>query len=372
MKTTALCFGLLALGADARLKDLAKKLRREARGGSAVDFDVAPSGGSSGKNRTTTEQDYWKQWNDFQDMTGNNYLTQAEHDDRYEIFKDNIDIINRHNSQGLSWWLGVTPFADLTAQEFKDQIVGGCTMTDDRPRKETILDASDNPDRIDWVEQGKVTPVKNQGQCGSCWAFSTTGAVEARYAIKTGQLNSLSEQELVDCAGDEGNNGCRGGLMDYGFEYVQQESGLCLENEFPYDAKTETMKCEQKRSQCTHYDPIEGYTDVQKYSTEQLEAALKDGPVSIAIEADQTAFQLYKGGVLKGRCGHKLDHGVLAVGYDNTGTDHFWKVKNSWGPSWGEQGYIRLCKDCNANCSGIGNRCQGQCGLLGQPSFPKV
>jgi len=366
----ALCLGLLALGADARLKDLAKKLRKERLGSNQ--FDVDPSGGSSGdvKNRTTTEDDYWKQWNEFQDMTGNHYLTQSDHDNRFEIFKDNIDIINRHNAQGLSWWLGVTPFADLTADEFKKKIVGGCTLPDDKVRNELTLDASDNPASIDWTTQGVVTPVKNQGQCGSCWAFSTTGAVEGRVAKATGKLNSLSEQELVDCGGVDGNNGCRGGLMDYGFEYVIQQKGLCLEADFPYDAKTETRLCDTKRSACQHYDNISGYHDVTKDSTEQLEAALVQGPVAIAIEADQTAFQLYKGGVLSGRCGKKLDHGVLAVGYDNRGSTHSWKVKNSWGPSWGENGYIRLCKDCNANC--IGNRCQGQCGLLGSASYPTV
>jgi len=320
-------------------------------------------------NRTTTEHDYWRQWEDFRDMSGKKYLTQSHHDERFEIFKNNIDKINRHNSQGHTWWMGVTQFADLTADEFKEQIVGGCTLPENKERKELGVEAdlSDNPTSIDWTTQNVVTPVKNQGQCGSCWAFSTTGAVESAYAIKNGQLNSLSEQELVDCAGSEGNNGCRGGLMDYGFEYVKKENGLCKESEFPYDAKTETRKCNQLRSQCQHYDPITGYYDVKKSSTDDLEEALTKGPVSVAIEADQTVFQLYKGGVITGRCGAKLDHGVLAVGYDNSQSNgHWWKVKNSWGATWGEQGYFRLCKDCGAN------RGQGQCGILESASQPTV
>jgi len=316
--------------------------------------------------RTTTEEDYWKQWEDFRDMSGKKYLTQSHHDDRFEIFKDNIDKINRHNAKKLSWEMGVTPFADMTADEFKSEIVGGCTLERKANKVKVFRDVSSNPTAVDWTTQGKVTDVKNQGQCGSCWAFSTTGAVESRYAIKYGTLTPLSEQELVDCAGSEGNNGCRGGLMDYGFEYVEKEHGLCTETAFPYDAKTEKLQCNSKRSACTHMDPITGYKDVQKNSSDQLETALTQGPVSIAIEADQSAFQLYKKGILSGRCGTKLDHGVLAVGYSNEGQDHFWKVKNSWGPNWGEDGYIRLCKDCNAN------RGAGECGLLGQPSYPTV
>jgi len=317
--------------------------------------------------RTTTEEDYWKQWEDFRVMSEKKYLTQSHHDERFEIFKDNIDKINRHNAKGLTWEMGVTIFADLSPEEFKRDIVGGCTL-DRKPTKVHVFeDTSSNPSSIDWVTRGKVTPVKNQGQCGSCWAFSTTGSVEARYAISTGKLNSLSEQELVSCAGAQGNNGCRGGLMDYGFEYVIAQKGLCSEASFPYDAVTEKLQCSSKRSKCgDHIDTISSYQDVQHNSSDQLETALAQGPVSIAIEADQSAFQLYTKGILMGTCGKKLDHGVLAVGYNNEGTDHYWKVKNSWGPNWGEQGYIRLCKDCGMN------RGAGQCGLLGQPSYPVV
>jgi len=360
---TAFAIGLFALGSEARVTGSLFQQPNQPAGSHQMTFGGSTS--TAPKNRTTTEEDYWKQWLEFKEMTGRGYLTATEHNDRYEIFKDNIDIINRHNSKNLSWWLGVTPFADLTGDEFKEKIVGGCTMTR-QERDEHFLGELNNPASVDWVTQNKVTPVKNQGQCGSCWAFSTTGAVESRYAIANGKLNSLSEQELVDCAGSEGNNGCRGGLMDYGFEYVQQEKGLCLENEFPYDAKTETFKCNQKRSQCQHYDPISGFKDVPQRNSQELENALTQGPVSVAIEADQTAFQLYRGGVLTGKCGAKLDHGVLAVGYDNTGATHSWKVKNSWGPNWGENGFIRLAKDMNLN------RGQGQCGILMSASYPTI
>merc|ERR1719461_2406834 len=261
--------------------------------------------------------------------------------------------------------MGVTPFAHLTAEEFKEQIVGGCTLPKRDESNVELLKTDNVPDAIDWVARGKVTPVKNQGQCGSCWAFSTTGSIEVRYAIAKNQLNELSEQELVDCAGAEGNNGCNGGLMDYGFQYVEMEHGLCSESSYPYEARTETYMCSSKRGACgTHYDPITNYVDVRQRSTSEMEAALATGPVSVAIEADQSAFQLYNGGVLTGQCGDRLDHGVLAVGYGSDGYNDFWKVKNSWGANWGESGYIRLCRNCNAN------RGMGQCGILGQPSYP--
>jgi len=320
-------------------------------------------------NRTTTAEDYWKQWTEFIHRENMLFTSQGHHNERFGIFMDNIDKINRHNALGLSWEMGVTPFAHLTADEFKEQIVGGCTKPERDESKVELLKTDNVPDSVDWVKQGKVTPVKNQGQCGSCWAFSTTGSIESRYAIAEGELNELSEQELVDCAGKEGNNGCNGGLMDYGFEYVEQQGGLCSENSYKYVAKTKKLECSSKRSSCGQKeDKITSHKDVQAKSESQLEAAVAQGPVSVAIEADQETFQLYKRGVLTGKCGKKLDHGVLAVGYgvDSDSGNKYWKVKNSWGASWGMNGYILLCKDCNKNMGA------GQCGIAGQPSYPVV
>jgi len=317
--------------------------------------------------RTTSDEDYWKQWLQFKEDHGKVYATKAHHDLRFNIFMDNIDKINRHNALGLSWELGVTPFADLTAKEFKQQTACMFDMEKKDENDAPLLSEKNLADSVDWVAQGKVTPVKNQQQCGSCWAFSTTGSVESRYAIARGQLNSLSEQELVDCSKSDGNNGCNGGLMDYGFEYVIQEKGLCSENSYPYVAKTETTMCSSNRRKCGQREcPISSFQDVKRNSESQLMAAVSQGPVSIAIEADQTAFQLYKRGVFSGRCGSKLDHGVLAVGYGSEGGQDFWKVKNSWGAGWGEEGYIRLCRNCGKN------RNAGQCGIASNPSFPIV
>jgi len=218
----------------------------------------------------------------------------------------------------------------------------------------------DAPTSVDWVTQGVVTPVKNQGDCGSCWAFSTTGSIECEYAIKTGQLNSLSEQQLVDCSSSYGNEGCNGGLMDWAFEYVMAEGGLCSEAEYPYTGVDGTCQTCQ-----TLYDPITTYTDVVADNEADLTTAAAMGCVSVAIEADQYAFQYYSSGILTGLCGTALDHGVLVVGYGTSGSQDYWLVKNSWGTSWGEEGYIQVCKGCVTP-----NGAEGECGINMEPSYP--
>lgn len=318
--------------------------------------------------RTASPEHYWAEWKHFMQEHSRDYATQDEHDRRFNIFMNNIDKINRHNALDLSWKMGVTPFADLTSEEFKNKTSCMKGLKNFHGDNIKVLDESANADSIDWVAEGKVTPVKNQGQCGSCWAFSTTGSVEARSAIAAhNSPQPLSEQELVSCSFTDGNDGCNGGLMDYGFKYVKENGGLCSETDYPYSATNDRFGCKSSRSACSQkYDAISNYADVTSNSMSQLEAAVTQGPVSIAIEADQSSFQLYKEGVFQGRCGKKLDHGVLVVGYGTSADGDFWKVKNSWGPTWGENGYIRLCKGCGANGSA------GQCGILLQPSYPVV
>jgi cathepsin L len=291
---------------------------------------------------------------------------------RYDIFKENLKIIEAHNAKNLSWTMGVTQFADMTPFEFTAFVKrgngGGFVPKLGEQRNVANLGPATCTE-VDWVSKGAVTPVKNQGQCGSCWSFSTTGAVEGRSVISNGQVTGtpvpLSEQNLVDC--DHTDSGCDGGLMDYAFEFVKTNGGLCSETDYPYTA-TDGNSC---KTSCHKYDAISGYQDVKQKSTSDMEAAICEGPVSIAIEADQSSFQLYNGGVLTSRCGTNLDHGVLLVGMGTDGSNKYWKVKNSWGSSWGEQGYIRLCRDCDANCGFFG-RCSGQCGLLESASFPTV
>jgi C1A family cysteine protease len=305
---------------------------------------------------------------------GKEYTGLEEEGHRFLVFLTNWKLINDHNIAGnTNFTMRLNQFGDMTSDEFRYYVHGhGESCLVNRPAYERVQMVESSPDvpapaAVDWQAAGKVTPVKNQGQCGSCWAFSATGSTESQTAIKQGQTGnsivSLSEQQLVDCSGSEGNNGCNGGLMDYAFNYMQKNGGLCSEAEYAYTARNGACKA----STCgTKYSPITGHTDVTSDSYASLEAAVAAGPVSIAIEADQTAFQHYSSGVMSGTCGTSLDHGVLAVGYGTSGSDMYWKVKNSWGASWGMNGYILICKQCNKN------RNSGECGILMEPSFPQV
>jgi len=281
---------------------------------------------------------------------------------RYEIFKANMDFVEAHNAKNLSWSVELNKYADLTRGEFK-AIYLGFKPEIRQNQKTTLLDLQVGAypsGSVDWTQKGAVTGVKDQGQCGSCWAFSTTGSSEGAIQIAHGQLTSLSEQELVDCGGTYGNLGCNGGLMDRAFKYMEA-NGLCTEAAYPYTAKDGTCK----KTSCTAsaYTTLKGYKDVTADSENSLGAAVDLGPVSVAIEADQAGFQLYKSGVFSGTCGTSLDHGVLVVGYGDEGSSPYWKVKNSWGVSWGEAGYIRMARLGQTNK-------YGECGINMEPSYP--
>merc|ERR1712072_305737 len=208
------------------------------------------------------------------------------------------------------------------------------------------------PASIDWSTKGAVTPVKDQGQCGSCWAFSSTGGLEGQWEIATGSLKSLSEQQLVDCS--KQNSGCNGGLMDYAFSFYESTS-IATESSYPYTARDGS--CKSSYTTAIPSGGVTGYTDVSS-SSNSLQSALNSNPVSVAVEADQSAFQSYSGGIVSSGCGTNLDHGVLAVGYDSSAG--YFKVKNSWGSSWGDNGYLKISTSGNV------------CGIKSQPSFPKV
>jgi len=299
---------------------------------------------------------------------GKVYSNGAEHDNRYEIFKKNYQMITDHNLSGQSWTLAVNQFADMSWEEFRHKRLGynrNARRMLGRGREPVITNMKGLftvPDEMDWVSKGVVSQVKNQESCGSCWAFSTTGSVEAAYAIKTGTLYSLSEQQLIDCAKNGGDDGCEGGLLDPTFEYVIGNHGICQEDEYKYLAQ-DGSTC--KSSKCKAVAPIVNYTDVAVNDEDALQAACAQQPVSIAIEADQWGFQFYSSGVFDGSCGTQLDHAVLLVGY---GTDadtakHYWKVKNSWGGSWGEKGYIRMLRT-------PGGKTEGQCGIAMAATYP--
>ena len=215
---------------------------------------------------------------------------------------------------------------------------------------------------VDWRAAGGVTGVKDQGQCGSCWAFSTTGSIEGANFVVNGQLLSLSEQELIDCDRSGNDRGCSGGLMDYAYEWIISNGGIDTEKDYPYTG-TDTV-CDNTKEH-TVAVAVSSFEDVPPNNEAALKKAVTMQPVSIAIAASGLPFQLYSHGVFNGSCSNQLDHGVLIVGYDTdaeTGQE-YWVVKNSWGEVWGEQGFIRMAMNHGA---------AGLCGLAMVPSYPVV
>ena len=288
----------------------------------------------------------------------------AEYNHRLSIYNSNMAKIATHNEGNHSWKMGINKFADLTGDEFKSISVGEMNKSKKSLRKQTrdIYNTTANPTSVDWTTKGAVTPVKNQQQCGSCWAFSTTGSVEGAWFLSKGSLVSLSEQQLVDCSTAEGNQGCNGGLMDQAFQYIIDNKGITTEAAYPYTATgPNTCVASGKPVAAT----LSGFKDVPVGSESALETAIVQQPVSVAVEADQSVFQFYSGGVMDSACGTALDHGVLAVGYGTDAGKDYYKVKNSWGADWGEKGYIRLGRGAKFNPN-------GQCGLQMAASYPVV
>ncbi|KAJ3695967.1 hypothetical protein LUZ60_001344 [Juncus effusus] len=298
---------------------------------------------------------------------GRTYENQQEKELRFEIFKENLKFIDQHNAEAdagnHSFRVGLNRFADLTNEEYRKRYLGLKPVR--RPASERkvtgryeLLEDSSIPDSIDWREKGAVTAVKDQGSCGSCWAFSTIAAVEGINEIKTGKLVSLSEQELVDC--DTTDEGCNGGLMDYAFEFIINNGGIDTEADYPYTGTDGTCSSSKKKKYAA---TIDSYEDVTVNSESALKKAVANQPVSVAIEADTNAFQMYESGIFdSSSCGTNLDHGVTAVGYGTSGSTDYWIVKNSWGSSWGEKGYIRIKRNVKSS--------SGLCGIAMEASYP--
>ena len=296
------------------------------------------------------------------------FLNDAHFYDVYRKWAANDRFIEVSNSQNLSYTLGHNQFSGMDTLDFRKYL-----LSFEKPLFETNTIIQQTtitslPKSVDWVSAGAVTPVKDQGQCGSCWSFSTTGALEGAYFVKYGALASFSEQQLVDCdtlTNGGRDHGCNGGLMDNAFAWIKKNGGLCSEQDYPYvSGTTKTAGTCKTTCHVNSNSKVLSFVDIKANSDDAMMSALAQQPVSVAIEADQPAFQLYKSGVFTGTCGTNLDHGVLVVGYGTDGTLDYYTVKNSWGPTWGLNGYIKLGKGVSYNDGA------GQCGVLMEASYP--
>ncbi|KAM9355909.1 cathepsin L.1 isoform 1-T3 [Pholidichthys leucotaenia] len=299
---------------------------------------------------------------------GKSYNSPSEEANRKQIWIRNRKLVLVHNmmtDEGIrSYRLGMTYFADMENEEYKRLVFHGCLRSSNTSRHGSkffhLFKSNDLPESVDWRDKGYVTDVKDQKQCGSCWAFSATGSLEGQNFRKTGELVSLSEQQLVDCSGKYGNKGCNGGWMNQAFEYIQANGGIDTEESYPYEAEDGPCRYNPANIGAT----CSGYVDVDAGDEDALkEAVAIIGPVSVAIDASNFSFQFYESGVYdEPECSSSsLDHGVLAVGYGSEDGKDYWLVKNSWGLSWGANGYIKMSRN-------MGN----QCGIATAASYPLV
>ncbi|KAK4434558.1 putative cysteine protease RD21B [Sesamum alatum] len=300
---------------------------------------------------------------------GKTYTSDQERQHRLKVFEQNYEYVTQHNAKAnSSYSLALNALADLTNHEFKAKYLGLSLSANDlaiRLNSEQVgvdgpdlVKESDLPSSVDWRKKGAVTEVKDQGSCGACWSFSTTGAVEGINKIVTGSLISLSEQELIDCDKSY-NDGCGGGLMDYAYQFIIKNKGIDTEADYPYRGREGTCNKDKLKK---HVVTIDSYADIPARNEKKLQQAVATQPVSVGICGSEASFQLYSGGIFTGPCSASLDHAVLIVGYDSKDGQDYWIIKNSWGRNWGMDGYMHMQRN-------TGNG-EGLCGINLLASYP--
>lgn len=309
--------------------------------------------------------DIWSKFTLYQAQFNKNYSSNELYD-RFIIFKQNVELITAHNADPCATFnMSINKFTDLTADEFKEKYVGKVNTESDFGCVSIETKNTTTIETFDWRNYNVVNPVRNQGQCGSCWAFATTANAESVWAIHTGNLYDMSEQYLVDCATGIGyfNMGCKGGNMDSAFKYMIQNK-QCNESEYPY-----TSGVTETKSKCHTCDEFTQFTscyDVLPNNQLELKEAVLKNPVVIGIEADTYYFQSYSSGILTSPlCGTTIDHAVEIVGFGVENDTQYWTVRNSWGEDWGENGYFRILRTDSTDDVGI-------CGLAMEPSYISV
>ncbi|KAM6168748.1 cathepsin S [Erethizon dorsatum] len=304
-------------------------------------------------------------WHLWKKTYGKQYQEKNEEEVRRLIWEKNLKFVMLHNlehSMGMhSYDLGMNHLGDMTSEEVLS-LMSSLRVPSQWPRNVTYKSDPNQklPDSVDWREQGCVTEVKYQGSCGACWAFSAVGALEAQVKLKTGNLVSLSAQNLVDCSTEKyRNKGCNGGFMTEAFQYIIDNNGIDSETSYPYKAVDEKCHYDSKNRAAT----CSSYTQLPYGSEEALkEAVALKGPVSVAIDASHSSFFLYRSGVYYDpSCTQNVNHGVVVVGYGNLDGKDYWLVKNSWGLHFGDQGYIRMARNS-------GNHC----GIASYSSYPEI
>ncbi|XP_047318994.1 ervatamin-B-like [Impatiens glandulifera] len=314
------------------------------------------------KSRTDEEiMNIYKKW---MVENGKVYNGIDEFEKRFEIFKDNLVFIDAHNSENRTYKVGLNVFSDLTDEEYRSYYLGlkydGDVQSVQSEPDSAVSPGEILPESVDWRTKGAVSPIRNQGQCGCCWAFSAIAAVESINKIVTGQLIDLSEQELVDC--ERASQGCKSGYIFTAFHFIIRNGGIDTEKDYPYREAKGTCNATKMKSKLVS---IDGIKRVPSNNENSLKKAVAQQPISVGIEAYGKAFKNYVSGIFTGNCGTSIDHAVVVVGYGSEKGLDYWIVKNSWGTNWGERGYMRIKRN-----NVPGGRGEGKCGIAMQGTYP--